>query len=272
MTARRVIKLGGNAAAGDALAVLAADLAAMARAGGDVVVVHGGGPQTSELQRKLGQEPRRVAGRRITDGAALDAIKMMVGGKINIDVCAALLAAGASPVGLHGASACVIEALRRPPRPITGAGPAPVDLGLVGDVTSVNLGLLEALMAGGHLPVLACIGASRAGEVFNINADVVATRVAVELGAEALVLVSDTRGVLRDIADPRSRIQRLSQSEAEAAIRAGSVSDGMLAKLEEAFDAVRAGVACVHVVGDLGPGELARELSEPGSIGTALVA
>jgi acetylglutamate kinase len=264
-----IVKLGGGAASGDALDALCHDVAALSRSGRRLILVHGGGPQLSALQQKLGQEVRRVAGRRITDEAALDALKMVVGGKLNIDICAALLKAGARPVGLHGASALVLQAERRPPRPYPGH-PTPVDLGLVGDVVGLNRDLLDRLHAGGYLPVLACIGAAPDGVVYNINADTVATRVAVELGAE-LVLVSDTRGVLRDVNDPSSRIVRMRAAEARRAIEDGSVTEGMIAKLEEAFEAMAAGVGRIQIIGCLAPGELVRELQDPGSVGTLLL-
>src|ERR1700689_229077 len=110
----------------------------MRAAGRSVVVVHGGGPQATELQKKLGQTPQIVAGRRITDAETLDVMKMVVAGKVNVDACAALLAAGARPVGLHGASALTVQAVKRPPRVMTGAGPDALDFGQVGDVTGVN--------------------------------------------------------------------------------------------------------------------------------------
>ena len=266
-----VVKLGGNAIEGAGLRAIADDLAAIAARGTRVVVVHGGGPQTSALQEKLGQTPLKIAGRRVTDEAALDALKMAVGGKLNIDTCAALLAAGAHPVGLHGASSRVIEAERRPPAVLRGGPPEPVDLGLVGDVTGVNRTLLELLHRGGHIPVLACIGAAKDGTVFNINADVVANQLAIELHADALILVSDTPGLLRDVRDPSTRIARIREPEALRMIDDGVITAGMIPKVEEAFAAVRAGVGRVHVVGCIGHGDLARELEFPGAVGTVFV-
>ncbi|HVY44912.1 MAG TPA: acetylglutamate kinase [Minicystis sp.] len=265
-----VVKLGGEVVGSAALAPIAADVAELARAGTPVVLVHGGGPQATKLQEALGQTPKKIAGRRVTDEATLDVMKMVVAGKLNVDLCAALLAAGARPVGLHGASALAIEATKRPPKVYPGAGPDPVDLGLVGDVVRVNLELLSTLTKGGYVPVLACLGASAAGEVFNINADVVANRVAAELGADGLFLVSDVPGVLRDVADPSSRIPRLTPREGRALIEAGAIKAGMIPKLEESFAALAAGVHRIHVVGRLARGDLAREAREPGSVGTAL--
>jgi acetylglutamate kinase len=266
-----VIKLGGNAIEGAGAAAVCRDVATLVAGGERVVVVHGGGPQATAMQERLGLVPERVAGRRITDEATLDVMKMVVGGKLNVDLCAALLRAGARPVGLHGASACAVEARRRPPTRIRGGPAEPVDLGLVGDVIGVNQALLALLLDHGFVPVLACLGASADGGVFNINADVVANRVAAELRAEALVLVSDITGVLRDRTDHGSRIGIISRPEAVALIEAGTITDGMIPKVEEAFEAIAAGVSRVHIVGALSAGDLAREMHTPGSVGTALV-
>jgi acetylglutamate kinase len=266
-----VIKLGGEVVGGPALAPIAADLAALANGGARAVVIHGGGPQATKLQERLGLPVRQVAGRRVTDADTLDVMKMVVAGKLNVDLCAALLAAGAHPIGLHGASGPVIEAERRPPRVYAGAGPDPVDLGLVGDVIGVDTHLIAVLLREGYLPVIACLGAGAGGQVFNINADTVANRVAVELGAAGLFLVSDVPGVLRDVSDPASRIPRLTADEGKALIASGAVSKGMIVKLEESFAALSAGVRRIHIVGRLREGDLAREASSPGSVGTVLL-
>jgi len=265
-----VIKLGGNAISGEHAAAICADLAEL-RKKEDVVVVHGGGPQASALQKELGQTTTKVGGRRVTDPATLDVIKMVVGGKLNIDLCAHLLKAGATPVGLHGASACVVQSQRRPPQVIKGGPPGPVDLGLVGDVIRLNDTLLRQLLKEGYLPVLACIGASPEGDVFNINADVVANRVAVELEADALVLVSDIVGVLKDRHDVTTRIPEIHNAEHQALIDDGTLADGMVPKVVEAFAAIESGVSRVHIVGGLSQGDLIAEMAKPGSVGTALL-
>src|SRR5690606_5759177 len=119
--------------------------------------------------------------------------------------CSALLAAGARPVGLNGASSNAILAVKRPPKVVSGAGPEPIDFGFVGDVTGVNDALVVLLVREGYVPVLACLAADEKGQAYNINADAVANQVAIRLDARALVLVTDVPGVLRDIADPSSR-------------------------------------------------------------------
>lgn len=267
MTERIVVKLGGEVIRGSELGSVASELAELARSR-RVVVVHGGGPQTTALQKSLGQTPNIVGGRRVTDAPALEAIKMAVAGQANVDLCAALLAAGAKPVGLHGASSSVIRATQRPPRIYSGAGPDPIDLGHVGDVAGFDVGLLDLLGGAGYLPVLACLGADSAGRVFNINADIVATRVAVALGASDLMALMDVPGVLADRNDPASRFPQLSIERARQLIAEGVVLGGMIPKLEESFVALEAGVPRVHLLN----GGLAQAAGQPGSVGTLLVA
>lgn len=262
-----VVKLGGDVLAGAALGVAAGEIARAQAAGRRLLVVHGGGPQTTELSRRLGIEPRLVGGRRVTDEAALDVLKMVVAGRLNVDLVAALRGAGVAALGLSGSSG-VVRAHRRPPRPVSGSDGAPVDFGLVGDVDGFDLPLLEALEARGYLPVVACLAAGGAGETLNINADVVASQLAAAARAAALVACTAVGGVRRDKDDPATRIPRLTVAEAQAAIRDGVVQGGMIPKLEEAFAPLEAGVGAVHIVA---PGEIAAALAAPGSVGTLLV-
>jgi acetylglutamate kinase len=266
-----IIKLGGEVVQSAALAAVAADIAELAKEGVRVVVVHGGGPQATALQKALGQEPKIVAGRRVTDAAALEVIKMAIAGKVNVDLCAALLAAGALPVGIHGASGCFVRAHKRPPRIVAGGGPEPVDLGYVGDIDGYNLDLALLLLDAGYVPVVACLGADEHGAIYNINADIVGNKLAAHLAARALVLVTDVPGVLRDVMDPTSRIARITAREGREAIADGIVTKGMVPKLEESFAAIAEGVKAVYIVGRLGRGDLARAVREPGTVGTVLL-
>ena len=266
------IKVGGDILRRATLGAVCHDVATLVRDGERVFMVHGGGPQTSALQEQLGQKPNVVAGRRITDRDALDAIKMAVGGKLNIDLCSALLAAGAKPVGLHGASSMAIEACKRPPRVVSGGGDEAIDFGFVGDVLGVNTDLLNLLFDGGYVPVLACIGADSTGQVFNINADIIANQAAKHLEADRLVLVTSAPGVVRDLQDLSTRIPTMTIAQARAAIADGTVQGGMIPKLDESIRVLESGdVSAIHIVGDLEPGDLLRELRSPGSLGTALV-
>lgn len=267
-----VVKIGGEVVGSGEAALLAADLRELIAGGARVAIVHGGGPQATELQKRLGIETKQIAGRRVTDPATLDVMKMAIAGKLNVDLCAALGAAGLAPVGLHGASALAVQAVRRPPKVYPSAGPEPVDMGLVGDVTGFNLALLETLWSAGYVPVIACLGADASGGVYNINADLVGNQLAAALRARRLFLVTSTPGVLRDVADPTSRLTRLTCAEARQAIADGVVTGGMIAKLEEAMAVVDQGVGAIHILGKLGPGDLVRAAREPGSVGTTLVA
>ncbi|HMG23414.1 MAG TPA: acetylglutamate kinase [Kofleriaceae bacterium] len=271
MTARPlIIKIGGEVIGSGEAAVLAGDVRTLVDGGARIAIVHGGGPQATALQNRLGIPTVQIAGRRVTDPATLDVMKMVLAGVLNVDLCASLLAAGVSPVGLHGASGHLIQAVRRPPRPYPSAGPDPVDLGLVGDVTGFHLPLLETLWASGHLPVIACLGADAAGGIYNINADLVGNQLAAALRAERLFLVTSTPGVLRDVRDPASRLTRLSCGEARRAIADGVVTGGMIAKLEEAMAVIDQGVGAIHILGKLAAGDLVRAVREPGSVGTTL--
>jgi acetylglutamate kinase len=267
-----VVKVGGENFKDGTVAAVAADVAALAAGGARVIMVHGGGPQATELSKRLGIEPAVVGGRRITDAPTLEVMKMVVAGQLNVDLCAALVAAGARPVGLHGASSLTVEGVKRPPRVVSGGGPDPIDFGLVGDVVAINRELIALLCGAGFVPVIACLASDRAGQALNINADIVANRIARELEADHLVLVTGAPGVLRDVKDPASRLPRLTVAAARAAIADGTVQGGMIPKLEESIQVLEGGgVAAIHIVGKVGRGDLARELAEPGAVGTALV-
>jgi acetylglutamate kinase len=267
-----VVKLGGEVVASPEMDPLARGLRALQHQGHRVAVVHGGGPQASALQKRLGLETRMIAGKRFTDEATLEVMKYVIAGQVNVDLCGALLRNGVLPVGLHGASGHAIAATRRPPRVLTGAGPEPVDLGLVGDVHAFNLPLLGDLWERGYLPVLACLGMARDGQALNINGDTVASQLAGALRADALVLVTSTPGVLRDVSDPASRVARLTQSHFRRGVADGSISGGMIPKLEESFAVLAGGARSVVIVGRLIEGELERAVLEPGSVGTVLEA
>jgi acetylglutamate kinase len=263
-----VIKLGGDVLEGAALGAVADSLQAIVtETAHALAIVHGGGTQVTALSERLGLPTRMVGGRRITDAAALEVLQMVVAGKLNVELCAALQARGVRAVGLHAGSG-VLRARKRPPRVMSGAGPDPIDMGLVGDVVGFDLPLLEALWAASRLPVLSSLGLE-GGAVLNLNADLVASQLAATLEASSLIAVTAVGGVRRDKDDPATRIGRLTVSEARAAIASGVVHGGMIPKLEEAFVPLEAGVERVQIVA---PQELASAVRDPGSAGTMLVA
>ena len=197
-----VIKLGGeillNAGALDGLA---ADIASLALEGVGVVVAHGGGPQADVLAERLGHSVRKVAGRRITDEGALEVAKMVYRGSANVELVAAIGKHGARAVGLSGVDAGIIRATRRPPVPYIDAETGVeslVDFGAVGDIDSVNTGLLSLLLGGGYVPVLASLCVDQDGNIYNVNADTIAQCLAVALIAERLIMLTNVPGILRN--------------------------------------------------------------------------
>ncbi len=236
-----------------------------------VAVVHGGGPQATELQKKLGLDVRQVGGRRITDAATLEVMKMSLAGQVSVDVAAEFRLAGVPALCTTGVSAGLVDAVKRPPTVVSGGPPEPVDFGLVGDISAVNVSLLEKLSQAGVVPVMGSLAGDAQGRVFNVNADTVATRVAASLKAARLFLISNVPGVLRDKNDPSTRIPKLTAAEARAQIQAGVIVGGMIPKVEESLAMLDEGIGAIHIVG-LNPADaVMREAREPGSAGTAFV-
>lgn len=238
----RVIKLGGASAA-DGLMAMGRALAAYRK---PQVVVHGGGPQASELGERLGIPTRKVAGRRITDEATLEVILLAVGGLVHNRILAGLAAGGLPVVGLAGPS--VLRARRRAPLLVDGES---IDFGLVGEIEDVDVALVRHIAAAGKVPVIACVAGGGDGALYNINADTVAARLAVRLGAQELVQVTDSGGVRADEKNPESLIDSLSAGEAREMLADGRATDGMRPKLEAALAALEAGVPVVRIVGPL---------------------
>jgi acetylglutamate kinase len=239
---------------------------AFLQAGVKVAVVHGGGPQATELSKRLGLVTRQVAGQRVTDEATLAVMKQTLGA-VGLDTALALQQAGVRALAVSGASAGLVRATRRPPVQVDGEA-APVDYGLVGDVTGVDVALLEGLAALGVVPVLGCLAADEAGQVYNVNADTVATRLAGQLKAARLLLVSNVPGVLRDRNDPHSRISHLSPQEARRQIAAGVIQGGMIPKVQESLAMLAEGIDAIHIVGLEPDSAVLDEALRPGSRGT----
>lgn len=240
-------------------------------AGVRVAVIHGGGPQATELQKKLGIESKMIGGRRYTDEATLSVMKMSLAGQVSVDVAAAMRKAGVPALCTTGVSAGLVEAKRRPPSVITGAGPDPIDLGLVGDVTKVDVEAFDRIAHAGFVPVLGSLSGDAEGNVFNINADTVATRVAAQLKAAKLFLVSNVPGVLRDKNDPKTRIPKLTPKEAKAQISSGVIQGGMIPKVEESLAMLDEGIEAIHIVGIDPVTAILDEAKESGAAGTAFL-
>src|SRR5580765_5450775 len=213
-----VVKLSGKITDNlDNLASLAEELALLHQVGIRICVVHGGGKQLSDLASKLGIEQTIIEGRRVTDDATLEMAKMIFAGRINTDILAALRNRGIEAVGLSGVDGNIVHAERRPPKEVlnreTGET-SQVDFGHVGDVLEIDSSLLTVLLDHGYLPVVSSLGADAEGKVFNINADTIASEIAVQLGAEKLVLLSDVDGIYLSAGEPESKLSRITATEA----------------------------------------------------------
>src|SRR5881394_742106 len=196
----------------DRLISLCEELALVHQVGIRVCVIHGGGKQLTELAEKMGVEQTIIEGRRVTDDETLEMAKMIFAGKINIDILAALRHRGIHAVGLSGIDGNIVHAERRPPTEVvdrrTGES-AQVDFGHVGDIIEIDSSLLTVLLDHGYLPVISSLGADAEGKVFNINADTIASEIAVKLQAEKLVLLSDVDGIYLRAREPESKLSRL---------------------------------------------------------------
>lgn len=243
MTRPLVLKLGGELLEQpEDLQRVATGIARLARKT-PVVVVHGGGREIDTALAAAGIPTQQVDGLRVTDTRTLDVVVAVLAGAINTRLVAALRGAGARPVGLTGADASV--ATMRRAAPITTVSGATVDLGLVGSpVRNGTPQLLDALVARGYIPVVACIGATRGGQLLNVNADTLASHLAAALGASRLVMAGGTSGVLDE--DGRT-IARLTTRAAARLVRSGTASKGMVAKLEACRAALRRGVGDVVI-------------------------
>src|SRR6478672_8251530 len=231
-----VVKLSGKITEQhDNLISLAEELALLHQVGIRICVVHGGGKQLSELAKKLGVEQTIIEGRRVTDDATLEMAKMIFAGKINTDILAALRHRGIHAVGLSGVDGNIVHAERRPPREIvdraTGES-AQVDFGHVGDILEIDARLLTVLLDHDYLPVVSSLGADAEGKVFNINADTIASAIAIQLKAEKLVLLSDVDGIYLRAGEPETKLSRLTADEAETLVVNGSATGGMIPKLQ----------------------------------------
>ena len=259
----------------DRLMSLAEELALLHQVGIRLCVVHGGGKQLSELAALMGVEQTIIEGRRVTDDATLEMAKMIFAGKINTDILAALRHRGVEAVGLSGVDGNIVHAERRPPKEITNRETGEsehVDFGHVGDILEIDSRLLTVLLDQGYLPVISSLGADAEGKVFNINADTVASEIAIQLKAEKLVLLSDVEGIYLRPGEPATKLSRLSAAEAEALIESGTAAGGMIPKLQSIIELLRRGVKSAHIINGTSRNALLAEVFTDQGTGTMIVA
>jgi acetylglutamate kinase len=253
-----VIKYGGHAMENAELAELfATDVVLMRLVGMNPVVVHGGGPQITDLMRRLGKEPEFVDGRRVTDAETVDIVRMALVGKVNREIVATVNRHGSYAVGMSGEDAGLIRVDQRDPR-----------LGFVGDVRSIDPTMVLRLLREELIPVIATIGVDDTGQAYNINADTVAGAIAEALEAEKLVYLTDVAGVYGDWPDDSSLISRVDVDGLEKLIAAGKASKGMIPKLESCVAALRNGVRRAHILDGRLPHALLLEFFTREGVGT----
>ena len=255
-----VVKYGGNAMVDPALGVsFAEDIVLMHSVGLRPVVVHGGGPQISHLMERLGKVPEFRDGQRVTDAETVDIARMVLVGKVNREIVGTINVHGPIAVGVSGEDAGLIRAEARHP-----------DLGFVGDVEAVNPSILERLLAEDLIPVVSTMGADASGQAYNINADAVAGALAKALHAEKVVYLTDVEGLLADLDDPSSLISRIDAPALQRMVDDGTLSGGMIPKINACLHAIDGGVASAHLLDGRLPHVVLLELFSDAGVGTMI--
>jgi acetylglutamate kinase len=237
------------------------DIIFMACIGIRPIIVHGGGPEINTWLDKLNIEPQFKDGLRVTDAATMEVVEMVLVGKVNKEIVSLINQAGGSAIGMCGKDANLIMA--RPE--------GRTDIGFVGEVSGVNVKVLELLVADGYIPVISSVAADSSGQSYNINADTVAGEIAAALGAEKLILLTDTPGLMRDFKDPTSLIRQLDITQARQLVTDGVVSGGMIPKLSCCIRSLAQGVRAAHILDGRVAHALLLEIFTDNGIGTMIV-
>jgi acetylglutamate kinase len=260
-----VIKYGGAAMVDEALKQgVMQDIVLMHYVGLRPVLVHGGGPEITEAMKKTGKQPTFINGLRVTDEETVEIVEMVLAGKTNKGIVSLLQRQGGKAVGLSGKDGDLIVAQRMRPQG--------VDIGFVGEITAIHPELLEILAREGYIPVISSVAVGPDGETLNINADHVAGRIAGELKAEKLLLLTDVAGILADKDDPASLISEMDAARARALIDTGAADKGMIPKIEACLMALEGGVPRAHILDGRTPHALLTEIFTDSGVGTMIVA
>lgn len=266
-----VIKCSGDLCSDAAtLESLVTQIALLHFFGMHIVLVHGGGKHASDLAQKLGVCSQFVKGRRITSKHMLSVVQMSFAGQLNTDIVAAFRKYRVTAVGLTGIDASLIVAKKRPPVPVTEActDMRMIDYGFVGDIVQAEVKFLDDIMRQHHLPVMAALAADQSGQILNINADTLATQLAISLKAEKLVLLGTVDGVMADLEDNQSLLPLLSLAEVSALLDKQKISGGMIPKLQNVVFALKNGVKRVHILNGKTKNSLLQEIFTNVGIGT----
>lgn len=255
-----VVKYGGNAMTNDDLKqAVMSDIVLLSLVGVKVVLVHGGGPEINDMLKRLNIESKFIGGLRYTDKETIDVVKMVLAGKVNKELVALLAANGGSAVGLCGLDGKMLMAEKLK---------AEQDLGFVGEITGVNTKVITDSLNNGYVPVIATVASTEDGQTMNINADTAASRIAAELGAENLILMTDIAGLLKDKDDPSTLIPSVNVSDVPFMKRQGIISGGMIPKIDCCVEAVRRGVRKTSIIDGRVPHSILIELLSNEGIGT----
>jgi acetylglutamate kinase len=258
-----VVKYGGAAMKDGRLkAGVIRDIVFMACVGIRPVVVHGGGPEINLWLGKLGIEPQFKDGLRVTDAPTMDVVEMVLVGRVNKELVSLINQEGGKAVGLCGVDGNLITA-----RP-QGA----VDVGFVGEVSSIDSGILKSLVESGYIPIVSSVASDETGQAYNINADTVAGEIAAALGAEKLILLTDTKGILKDYKDPSTLLPKLDIQQARQLIETGVVAGGMIPKVNCCVRSLAQGVGAAHILDGRVPHALLLEIFTDLGIGSMIVA
>lgn len=233
-----VVKYGGNAMLDDELkSAVMSDIVLMQLVGINVVLVHGGGPEINAMLNKIGKESRFIGGMRYTDEETIGIVQQVLAGKVNKDLVQLLESAGGKAIGLCGLDGSLLKADK-----------LEEDLGFVGEIREVNVDILRNAAQNGYIPIVSTVAAGYHGEVYNINADIAAARIAAELGAMKLILMTDVCGLLRDRDDESTLIPVVNVSDVRRLKKEGVINGGMIPKIDCCVDAVRRGVSRAHII------------------------
>ena len=255
-----VVKYGGNAMISPELKdAVMSDIVLMQLVGINVVLVHGGGPEISQMLKKIGKESKFSNGLRVTDEETIDIVQMVLAGKVNKSLVQLLEQHSGKAIGLCGLDGKMIMAEKL----IAGE-----DLGFVGEITEVNTEVIENATKNGYVPIISTVAGGYKGEVFNINADLAAAQIAAKLGAVKLILMTDIRGLLKDKDDENTLIPVVNVSEVPSLKREGIISGGMIPKIDCCVEAVRQGVKRAHIIDGRIPHSILIEMFSDEGIGT----
>lgn len=267
-----VIKYGGNAMLDENLKVkVIEDIILMKYVGMKPVIVHGGGPAISDYMKKFGKQPEFVSGLRVTDAETVGIAEMVLVGKINTEIVSMLNRYGSLAIGLNGKDCDLIVAKKHFAQVYEEDKVKEVDIGFVGKVAKINISILNTLLGNSYIPVIAPTAIGLKGETFNINADYVSAEIAISLGAEKLVLLTDVEGVYKNYQEKSSFISTLTLTQAQQMIKAGNISCGMLPKIEACIAALVGGVAKTHILDGRQSHSLLLELFTKHGVGTEVI-